>query len=122
MLQPCTPSNLKLPALSSARSAPAATGNASRAGSRRTLLPPTFSNTSLRRLRCFCASTFWVSLEGYLRARESPVYEPLFQLRHDMAAATIELGVFAFPAPVETDAVLPQMACLCSEAESRGAR
>ena len=65
---------------------------------------------------------FWVSRERYLRARHSPVYEPLFQLRHDMAAATVELGVFAFPVSAETDVVLPQMADLCTQAETRGAR
>jgi hypothetical protein len=69
----------------------------------------------------FLCVDFWVSRERYLRTRNSEVYEPLFQLRHDMAAATIELGVFAFPAPAG-DRVLPQTADLCSRAESRGAR
>ena len=69
----------------------------------------------------FLCIDFWVSRERYLRARDSVVYEPLFQLRHDMAAATIELGVFAFPAPAE-DIVLPQTADLCTKADSRGAR
>ena len=69
----------------------------------------------------FLCVDFWVSLERYLRARDSEVYEPLFQLRHDMAAATIELGVFAFPAPAE-DIVLPQTPDLCSKADGRGAR
>jgi hypothetical protein len=70
----------------------------------------------------FLCIDFWVSREKYLRVRESPVYEPLLQLRNDMAAATIELGVFAFPAFAETDIVLPQMAGLRKEAETRGAR
>lgn len=70
----------------------------------------------------FLCIDFWVSRERYLRVRESPVYEPLLQLRHDMAGATIELGVFAFPASAETDVVLAHMADLCTEAESRGAR
>ena len=69
----------------------------------------------------FLCIDFWVSRERYLRARDSEVYEPLFQLRHDMAAATIELGVFAFAAPAE-DTVLLQTADLCSKAESWGAR
>ena len=69
----------------------------------------------------FLCIDFWVSRERYLRARDSPVYGPLFQLRHDMAAATIELGVFSFPAPAE-DIVLPQTADLFTKAESRGAR
>jgi hypothetical protein len=72
-------------------------------------------------LPVFLCIDFWVSRERYLRARDSEVYEPLFQLRHDMAAATIELGVFAFPAPAE-DIVLQQTANLCSKAEGRGAR
>ena len=58
----------------------------------------------------------------YPRVRESLVYEPLLQLRHDMAAATTVLGAFASPAPAETDAVLPQTADLCTKAESRGAQ
>lgn len=68
----------------------------------------------------FLCIYFWVSRERYLRARDSEVYGLLFQLRHDMAAATIELGVFAFPAPAE-DIVLPQTTDLCSKAESWGA-
>jgi hypothetical protein len=70
----------------------------------------------------FLCIDFWVSWEKYLRARESVVYEPLLQLRHDMAAATIELGVFAFPAPAETDVVYPQGAELYTKSDSRGAR
>ena len=70
----------------------------------------------------FLCIDFWVSRERYLFVRESPVYEPLFQLRHDMATATIELGVFAFPASAETDVVLPQMSNLCTKADRRGAR
>jgi hypothetical protein len=69
----------------------------------------------------FLCIDFWVSLEKYLRVRESPVYEPPLQLRHDMVAATIELGTFAFPALAETDAVFPQTAALYPKAESRGA-
>jgi hypothetical protein len=69
----------------------------------------------------FLCIDFWVSRERYLRARDSPVYEPLFQLRHDMAAATIELGVFAFPDHAE-DIVLRRKADLCAKADSRGAR
>jgi len=70
----------------------------------------------------FLCFDLWISREKYQRVRKSLVYEPLFQLRHDMAAATIKLSVFAFPASAETDVVLPQMANLCTEAESRGAR
>ncbi len=70
----------------------------------------------------FLCIDFWVSREKYLRARHSPVYEPLLQLRHDMAAATIELGVFAFPASAETGVVLPQTVDLCIKANSRGPR
>lgn len=70
----------------------------------------------------FLCIDFWVSWERYLRACHSPVYESLFQPRHDMAAATIELGVFAFPASAETDVVLPRMADLRTQADTRGAR
>lgn len=70
----------------------------------------------------FLCIDFWVSREKYLRFRESGVYEPLFHLRHDLAAATIELGVFAFPASEETDVVLPQTAGPCTKADSGGAR
>ena len=70
----------------------------------------------------FLCIDFWVSRQKYLRARDSLVYEPLFQLRHDMSTATIELGVFAFPASAETDVVLPQTADLCAKADGRGAR
>ena|ERR1017187_396123 len=58
----------------------------------------------------FLCIDFWVSREKYQRVRESPAYERLFNLRHQMAEATIELGAFAFPAPTETAAVLPQTA------------
>jgi hypothetical protein len=70
----------------------------------------------------FLCIDFWVSREKYLRVRESPVYEPLFSMRQQMAAATIELGVFAFPVPAETKVVYPQTVDLCTKAECRGAR
>jgi hypothetical protein len=70
----------------------------------------------------FLCIDFWVSREKYQLVRESAVYQPLFQLRHDMAATTIELGAFEFPLLAETDAVLPQTANLCTKAESREAR
>ena len=122
MLQPSTPSNLKLPTRSSARSALEVTGTALPAGSRQTSLRSELLQHQSSPSPVFLCIDFWVSRERYLRARDSPVYEPLFQLRHDMAAATIELGVFAFPAPAETDIVLPQTADLCTKADSRGAR
>jgi hypothetical protein len=51
----------------------------------------------------FLCIDFWVSREKYLSARESPAYEPLFQIRSEMANATFELGVFAFPLPSESE-------------------
>jgi hypothetical protein len=45
----------------------------------------------------FMCIDFWVTRERYQRVRESPLYEPLFSMHNQMAAATIELGVFAFP-------------------------
>jgi hypothetical protein len=70
----------------------------------------------------FLCIDFWVSRERYQRERKSPVYEPLFSMRHQMAAATIELGVFAFTAPAEKNMVLPQTPQLCTKAETRGVR
>ena len=71
----------------------------------------------------FLCIDFWVSRERYLRVRESPVYEPLFSMRNQMAVAAIELGVFAFSSPAEKDVALPQTAQQCIEAETeRGAR
>lgn len=70
----------------------------------------------------FLCIDFWVSPERYQRARESPVYEPLFSMRNQMAAATIELGAFVFPAHAEKEVAPPQTADLCTKSDSRGSR
>jgi hypothetical protein len=70
----------------------------------------------------FLCIDFWASREKYLRVRDSEVYDPLFSLRDQLAAATIDLGVYMFPSPAESDAVVPQTADLGSGAESRGRR
>jgi hypothetical protein len=43
-------------------------------------------------------------------------------MRNQMAAATIELGAFAFPAHAEKEVAVPQTADLCIKAERRGTR
>lgn len=55
----------------------------------------------------FLCIDFWVSQDKYLRIRESSVYDTLFRLRHQLASAAIELGVFNFPAPIESNITRP---------------
>ena len=69
----------------------------------------------------FLCLDFWASREKYLSIRNSEIYEPLFSMRHQLAVATIELGVFVFPVPGESDAIVSQTADL-HKTESRRVR